>query len=164
MTGPGEERIEKCIGRLVMIVEKIVRFLSGQLETSQFIAVTVFKGMKVLEEEMIDLEEGAIADFNQETIAPGDVMTGLEEGMIEKCLGQHVMIVEKIVRFLLSQLGISQFIVVGVLKREILQVLTKEILFLEGNLINLGRSTMKLMQSSTKSYLFCKKWTLHLMR
>ena len=95
------EVLFKCIKQFVTSVEKIVKFLLGQLREDPFSVVTVLIETRVL------IKEALTEDLIVDPVA-----------LIDRCLKRSVLIVETVVRFLFNQQEINQYFVVTVLERK----------------------------------------------
>jgi len=104
----------KCTVQYVMNVVKIAKCLLDQVAESRSIAATVLKEKVEMTEAVV---EEMIEDLAEETLV---VAVEIQEKLL--CIVQYVTNVVKIVKYLLDQQVVNQFIVVIVLMVKMIKV------------------------------------------
>lgn len=117
------QAISLCTRQHVAIVEILAKFLSSQVMTGLFIAVTALKKVviPVHAEQMTVVATGA-------EVSAGIGIPALAEIQGLKCTRQHAPIVVSLVKFLLDQVAISQFSAIIALKKVAMPAATTRVL------------------------------------
>jgi hypothetical protein len=117
------QAISQCTRQLVATVEVLAKFLSSQVMTGLFIAVTALKKVAI----PAHAEQMTVVVTEVEVLAETGI-PALAEIQDLKCTRQHAPIAVSLVKFLLDQVAISQFSAIIALKKVAMPAATTKVL------------------------------------